>query len=163
MTASVQTPWYREPWTWGLMAGPVGVIVAGAFTVTLAVRSNDGVVADDYYKQGLEVNQVLRRDQRAQAAGLKGSLELSPGKVIVTLQGEAPLPAFVRLSLVHPTRSGADRTVELRRVADRRYEAAFDATDRARRRLVLEDPAGQWRVTGLLAENGSRAALSASP
>jgi hypothetical protein len=163
MSASAQTPWYREPWTWGLMAGPAGVIVAGVFTLTLAVRSNDGVVADDYYKQGLEVNQVLSRDHRAQVAGLKGSLELSPGKVSVTLEGEAPLPAFVRLSLVHPTRSGSDRTLELRRVAGRSYEAAFDPTDRARRRLVLEDPAGQWRVTGVLAENGSKAVLSASP
>jgi hypothetical protein len=109
------------------------------------------------------VNQVLSRDRRAQAAGLKGSLELTPGKASVTLQGEAPLPAFVRLSLLHPTRSGSDQTLELRRTAERRYEAAFHATDGTRRRLVLEDPAGQWRVTGLLAENGSSAVLSASP
>jgi len=43
-------PWYREPWPWILMAGPAAVIVAGIFTMTLAYRTEDGLVADDYYK-----------------------------------------------------------------------------------------------------------------
>ena len=56
------TPWYREPWPWLLMAGPVTVIIAGGFTAWLAVTSSDGLVADDYYKQGLAINQTLERD-----------------------------------------------------------------------------------------------------
>ena len=50
-------PWYKERWPWILMAGPGLVIVAGVITVWLAVVSNDGLVTDDYYKQGLAVNQ----------------------------------------------------------------------------------------------------------
>ena len=55
-------PWYKERWPWILMAGPALVIVAGIITVWLAVISNDGLVSDDYYKQGLAVNQRLQRD-----------------------------------------------------------------------------------------------------
>lgn len=37
------------------MLGPFVVIVAAAITVYLAVISNDGLVDDDYYKQGLSI------------------------------------------------------------------------------------------------------------
>ena len=56
------------------MAGPAVVIVAGVITLWLAVRSSDGLVTDDYYKQGLAVNQVLERDHRAAALGLRADL-----------------------------------------------------------------------------------------
>ena len=52
--------WYREPWPWLLMMGPAIVIVAGFYTLWLAIQSNDGLVADDYYKRGLAINQTLR-------------------------------------------------------------------------------------------------------
>jgi hypothetical protein len=51
-------PWYKEPWPWILMAGPVIVIVAGVITAWLAVISNDGLVSDDYYKQGMGLTSV---------------------------------------------------------------------------------------------------------
>jgi len=38
------------------MAGPAAVIVAGFFTMALAFRTEDGLVAEDYYKQGLAIN-----------------------------------------------------------------------------------------------------------
>ena len=36
--------------------GPAAVIVAGVYTTILAFSSTDGLVADDYYKQGLMIN-----------------------------------------------------------------------------------------------------------
>jgi hypothetical protein len=64
-------PWYREPWPWLLMLGPLVVIVAGFVTAYLAVVSNDGLVEDDYYKQGLAVNQRTARAQRAAELGIE--------------------------------------------------------------------------------------------
>ena len=58
-------PWYREPWPWLLMAGPALVVVAGLTTAWIAVTHEDGLVADDYYKRGLAINQELRRDSAA--------------------------------------------------------------------------------------------------
>ena len=69
-------PWYREPWPWILMAGPAIVVVAGIATAWLAVRSNDGLVEDDYYKKGLAVSQQIARDQEAAGLGLSGELML---------------------------------------------------------------------------------------
>src|SRR5271167_4580860 len=53
--------WYREPWPWLLAAGPLVVVVASLTSAWIAVRSDDGIVAQDYYKQGLLINERLKR------------------------------------------------------------------------------------------------------
>src|SRR3954466_11971361 len=105
--------WYREPWPWPLMSGPAAVIVAGAFTMILAYRSNDGVVADDYYRSGLEVNRVLERDREARTAGLTASLTMEEGAVRIAVNGNEALPRVLRLTVLHPTRGGADRVTDV--------------------------------------------------
>jgi hypothetical protein len=64
------TPWYKERWTWLLMLMPATAIVAGGITLWLAIKSFDGLVTDDYYKQGLAINQTLARANTAQDMGL---------------------------------------------------------------------------------------------
>src|SRR6185369_1217142 len=91
--------WYREPWPWLLMTGPAIVIVAGFYTLWLAIKSDDGLVADDYYKRGLAVNQTLSRAVRAQQLALAGRVELvgGSGQVRLTLAGAGVLPGTLRL------------------------------------------------------------------
>ena len=67
-------PWYREPWPWLLMAGPAAVLVAGAATTWIAFASADGLVADDYYKQGLAINKRLGREHAAREGGISASV-----------------------------------------------------------------------------------------
>ncbi|MBK6357531.1 MAG: FixH family protein [Betaproteobacteria bacterium] len=43
-----------------LIAGPATVVVAGFITLWMAVVSDDGLVTDDYYKQGLAVIKACR-------------------------------------------------------------------------------------------------------
>ena len=62
---SASKPWYREPWPWILMAGPAIVVVAGLVTAFLAVTTSDGLVAEDYYRRGIEINRALTREERA--------------------------------------------------------------------------------------------------
>ncbi|HFD86432.1 MAG TPA: nitrogen fixation protein FixH, partial [Gammaproteobacteria bacterium] len=45
-------PWYQYPWTWFLIAVPLLTIIACIVTIVLAVKSSDGLVSDDYYKDG---------------------------------------------------------------------------------------------------------------
>ena len=47
------------------MAGPATVVVAGFFTWFLAARTENALVVDNYYKEGLAINQVLARDAAA--------------------------------------------------------------------------------------------------
>jgi hypothetical protein len=84
------TPWFRQRWPWLLIAGPAIVVVAGIVTIWLAIRSDDGLVADDYYKQGLAINQVIGRAERAQALGLTAK---------VTIGAEAAPPGTHKVEL----------------------------------------------------------------
>jgi uncharacterized protein len=112
--------WYREPWPWLLMSGPAIVMVAGFYTLWLAIQSDDGLVADDYYKRGLAINQTLSRAQHAEQLALGATVEFGEGfaNVHVRVTG-APrgMPPALRLRLVHPTRAIADLVIELRSTA----------------------------------------------
>lgn len=49
-------PWYREPWPWLLMAGPVAAIIGCVITIVLAFQDNpDRDVRMDARRQGLMV------------------------------------------------------------------------------------------------------------
>ena len=142
-------PWYREPWPWILMAGPAAVIVAGAVTLWLAISTADGLVADDYYKRGLAINQDLKREQRAAQRGIEARVQLEPPRIRVELLGAAPEALFVQL--VHATRAGFDQRLRLARIAQGVYEAELRPLPPGHWRLILEDPRGEWRLTPTLA------------
>ena len=102
--AQARKPWYREPWPWLLMAGPAIVVVAGVTTAVIAFRGADGLVADDYYKQGLGINRDIARDQAASSLGIGGEIRIAPGSARVTLRAAGSLPDRVTLRLAHPSR-----------------------------------------------------------
>ena len=137
-------PWYRQRWPWLLICGPAAVLVAGAVTLWLAVASADGLVAEDYYKQGLAINKRLAREEEARRMGIAASVSLSAHRIRVELQGSTPEALFVHLA--HATRAGYDVRLRLVPVAPGSYEAALDSLPRGRWRIVIEDPRGTWRI-----------------
>ena len=150
VTLTPHQPWYREPWPWILMAGPAAVIVAGAVTIWLAVSSSDGLVADDYYKRGLAINQELRRDQAALNLGISAGIEARGGVLRVRLTARGAAPEALFAELVHATRAGHDQRLRLPRVAPGIYETGLPELPAGRWRIVLEDPRGEWRLTPTL-------------
>ncbi|MDR2164640.1 MAG: FixH family protein [Zoogloeaceae bacterium] len=145
-----QRPWYREPWPWFLIAGPGIVVIAGFVTLWLAVRTFDGVVVDDYYKQGLAVNQVIDRDLAARGMGLQANIMKSgmDVRVFLTATEMTALPDQLLLRVTHPTRSGMDQDIPLVRDAQGFYSGRLTAEISGRRHVFLEDQALTWRLTG---------------
>jgi len=137
-------PWYREPWPWILMAGPAMVVVAGFVTAWLALRSDDGLVVDDYYKQGLAINQTLGRSDAAERLGINAELHLVDGSVRVLLAGAGA--GALTLQLVHPTRAGMDQRLELAMVKQGVYEGRLPPMRAGRWNVVLER--SDWRLAG---------------
>jgi hypothetical protein len=136
------TPWYRQRWPWLIMAGPLAVLIAGAVTTWIAFASADGLVAEDYYKQGMGINRRLAREEAARAQGISAQVELS-SHIEVTLQGAAPEALFVHLA--HATRAGHD--VRLRLVpSGGKYVAELPPLPPGRWRIVIEDPRGAWLI-----------------
>jgi hypothetical protein len=143
-------PWYKERWPWFLMAGPGIVIIAGFITLWLAVVSYDGLVSDDYYKQGLEVNQSLQRDHLASNLGLHGDVMRSGVnlRLLLSAESDAGLPAELVLRLAHPTRAGQDQLVKMVLEGQGFYSGKLAAEVSGRWLVSIEDPAGRWRLQG---------------
>jgi uncharacterized protein len=55
----IAEPWWKFPLVWMVIAGPAIVVVAGFATLWLAIRTPDPVVAEDYYRRGVEINKTL--------------------------------------------------------------------------------------------------------
>jgi uncharacterized protein len=143
-------PWYREPWPWLLMAGPFIVIVAGIVTAWLAVVTSDGLVTEDYYKQGQAAGETLAKSQRADELGLEVGVRLHEGGISVRLGGHAaamPLPPGLTLTLSHPTRAGMDQQVPLK-PAGSAYVGSLRLPASGHWLVLVEDEARSWRVMG---------------
>jgi hypothetical protein len=126
------------------MAGPGTVIVAGFATAWIAFSGADGLVADDYYKQGLSINRTLARDAKAAALGLGGELVVRDGVVRVTLHPAGALPDRLTLRFAHPARASDDRVVFLARRGDSSWEAPVPPLAPIPWRAIVETP--DWRI-----------------
>lgn len=149
--------WYREPWPWILMAGPAVVVVAGFVTLWLAVRSEDGLVADDYYKQGLAINKTLARDERARILGLHGNIEFDARGTALHLAAREGITLPPRLNVIvsHATRQGFDHTLSLQGADGVWRGAGVDLRD-GHWLVIVEDEARTWRLSGTLHTPGER-------
>jgi len=134
------------------MIAPAVAVLSGATMLWLAITSYDGLVSDDYYKEGLAINQVLRRDERASELGYHAHASLSEdgSRVRVLLLGApgSALPDTLQLRLAHPTRAGRDQTAVLHMRVSGQYEARLIPPETGRWRVSIEDVAGTWRLAG---------------
>jgi uncharacterized protein len=48
--------WWKYGYLWLIVLGPAAVVLAGFVTLWLAVRTPDPLVAQDYYRRGIELS-----------------------------------------------------------------------------------------------------------
>lgn len=145
------TPWYREPWPWLLMIPPAVAVVAGLATLWIASSNADALVADDYYKRGLAINQDLARGERAKALQLTAHVRFAADRAELDLgarEGVA-LPHGLIMTLSHPTRGGMDQPVTLS-MSGNRYTGAIKPLSAGKWQVSVEDPDRTWRLAGVI-------------
>ena len=100
-------PWYRQFWPWFIMALPAAAVVGGITTVIVASIDRDGLVKDDYYKEGLAINRDLARVDLAKRLGVEAqvSYDRRLQRFMVQLNdARVGTLQHLNLELVHPTR-----------------------------------------------------------
>ncbi|NOQ89867.1 MAG: hypothetical protein GQ549_02865 [Gammaproteobacteria bacterium] len=110
-------PWHKYPLVWMMISIPFSAVIMGVVMMWLAVDTDDGLVADDYYKQGLEINRVISRDKIAAGLGLSATIEFdNSARIIKILFDKGSMESFPKtlpLHLQHATRENSDITVLL--------------------------------------------------
>lgn len=136
------TPWYRERWPWLLTAGPLAVVLGCLASAWMAASSDDGVVAQDYYKQGLLINRKLRTAPVVEPAP-DARLSVEEHRIVRIRLGEGRAPARLLLTLTPVHDRVRARHVELARSGEDWVGALPDVAP-GRWLVALESDA--WRV-----------------
>ncbi|MBR7002964.1 MAG: FixH family protein [Neisseriaceae bacterium] len=144
-------PWYKEPWVWGIIAGPAIVVVAGFITLGYALSVKDSLVTDDYYKEGKNIILEVERDKSAAQHHLSAQVYIQPNLdgAMVILDGEYDNTRKLTLTFFHNLQEN-DLTVELLPPENngKQYTVKFPKplADGKNWTVRLEDDAGQWRL-----------------
>lgn len=141
-----KTAWYREPMVLMIVAIPATAIVVGFTLLALAINSYDGLVVDDYYKVGKEINQTLDRKEFAERNGISVTTRFENGLVVAELGSTSSLtvPARLQLRLIHPTRAGRDQIADMRIQPDGSYRSELKLPSKGNWLIVIET--SEWRL-----------------
>lgn len=154
MTNSTTTPppWYKQFWPWFLMFFPAVAVVAGTITIIIAVKTDDGLVKDDYYKAGLAINKTLELEQKARELNLTARVNWDKLTQTITLNlsGKmSKLPPRLTMQLVHTTRANYDQTITLFISPDQKsYTGRLETVKSGNWIIILEPEEKSWRING---------------
>lgn len=115
-------PWYKQFWAWFVIVPLLAVVTMGCTLLFFAIKGADSIVVDNYYKEGLSINQLKGADQLAVKLEIKIKLWIDDltGEVRVQLSGQRT-PDFLKLRLYHATLKDKDTQIKLTKGADSAY------------------------------------------
>lgn len=150
-TDSEAKPWYKHFWPCFLI-GILSLSICGSLVmVYVAIQNADGLVKDDYYKDGLAINQVLVHDKMASDLQLQAEVRITnKNDISVTLFHEKDfvLPKSLSLDFIFPTRDNRDQTITLKKTNDNNYQGSAGKSLDGHWYLELKPDAASWRLTG---------------
>lgn len=161
MTRPTQTvhdiePWYKQGWPWLLISLPASAVVGGIITIFLAVNSPNALVVDDYYKEGLAINQQKQRQANAARIALRGLLRHDGSQLTLSLSSAEPVTEnFLTLHIIHSTRSELDRQLTLQRTSDGRYAGETARLSPGTWYLRLEPEHKGWELRARISTDGA--------
>lgn len=148
MTVTTGRKWYREPYVWMLISFPLAAVIGGIITITLAIKSDDGLVVDDYYKEGLKINRTLERDNAAKAYDLQAKLQLPENagefRLILSGNGDFSPPKELSVKFLHATRGGHDQEIAMKKSMGNTYLGQIPKLISGKWHILIE--ADDWRL-----------------
>ena len=54
-------PWWKEPYVWMVIAGPLSAVLACAVTAVYIWQAPDAVVSENYYREGIALDKEVAR------------------------------------------------------------------------------------------------------
>lgn len=148
-TRTDSKPWYKQFWPWFIIAIPASSVVTGMVMLNFAIDGADTLVRDEWYKDGMAINQRLDKQNRARESGLKAYFSFDREENIVKLRIDnldTLQEPSLSLDLVHPTLAQRDIKVELYRTPDNTYFAKLPNTPGGLYYAQIRSPQQSWEI-----------------
>ena len=153
MTDSQPTPWYKQFWPWFLLSIPLTAVIGGIITIKIALDNKIGLVKEDYYDEGLNINEQFARDQMALESGITANLLFNQDNRLISvyLRGKLPeKPDKLELTLSAPIDPAKDRTILLASNNGSLFNANIPENEELSGRYYIDlEPLNKaWRLKG---------------
>jgi hypothetical protein len=133
------------------------VVIASLATAYIAYRSDDGVVAQDYYKRGLLVNRILPKVPLPVPRLAATIAFTAGGMLVVHPEAGDTRHDTLHVRLMHPA-SGTREDLELTRNGDGDFEGSFPSGRLGR--WVVSFDAPTWPLPTTLVERTAKAGVA---
>lgn len=141
-------PWHKQPLVWMLILIPFSAVVVCAVLLYLSITTDDGLVADDYYKQGLAINRQIARDEVATQMQLAAEIEIDIAEGFVNARFNKgtmiDYPLQLQLVLKHAAAHQRDKYITLQHGIDDAYVGAIARDDKENYDVMINP--GIWYV-----------------
>jgi len=147
----MNTPWYKQFWPWFLIAVPVATLIMGAVLLTLAIKTEDSLVVDDYYKQGKAINASLDKEAIAKRKNITTDLTINDGSIVLKFHSGIPQDGnALKLNFYHVTLEEKDLSILLSRDANGVYRGFVEQSLDGKWQVSLTPIDESWKVQNTL-------------
>ena len=146
LSTSQTTPWFRQFWPWFLISLPATAVIACIITIVIAVQNQPRLVNDNYYLEGLSINERLKQQQQAVELSVTANLLFAEqtGKISLYLNGDGVTPEKLFLSILAPGDTQLDQNFILEKVNQRLFSGALKIQPKGRFYVSLEPDHRDW-------------------
>lgn len=150
MNTSQVPPWYRQFWPWFLISLPATAVIACMITIVIAFQNKPTMVNENYYVEGLSINDRIKQDQLATDLSIQANLLFSKetNKVNVYLTGRSKASDTLILSISAPGNEKLDRTYTLKSTNSNLFISNLAELPDGRFYILLEPKNREWRLLG---------------
>lgn len=125
-------------WPIALFSIPFAAVLFGIVMITTALYFPDDVVVDQYYKEGMAINERIADSENARSLGIEARVEIEGERVTVEITGSSN--SLHQLNFHHVT--DENRDIELKLVKQGEHFVALDSLN-----LVNQmNLAGVWYI-----------------
>jgi len=131
-----------------LICLPLTAVIACSVTVYLAITTADGVVSDDYYKDGKAINISMARDDKATEMELAAQLLRGDKNAVRVMFNQDVKDSTVVLKFLHATQDQQDQTVALIPISTRIFDGVIEDLAPGKWYVQVAPEEGDWRLRG---------------
>jgi len=147
-SATNPRPWYKEPYVWMLFAFPTSSIIVCMLLLSYAINTKDTLVRDNYYKDGLAMNQEFKWDHKARNMDISLEMKIEDNTAVLNiLSSRLDMPTTLQIKFSHPTLHTLDRDSLLQRQpGTKSYQGFIDNLQDGRYYIQVESAEQSWRI-----------------